>query len=432
MKKAVFAFAAVCMLLISGCRPDSIEAFGGQMPVNSIKPTDTVAFAVPTSAPEPAPTPMPAPIEINIMAAGDIMFQYHAILSAYDKQTKCYDFRYSFEHVKYILESADVAVGNFECTLGGAPYSQRAKLRFSAPDEAAEAVKYAGFDVVSTINNHSYDKGLNGLLSTLAALREAGLVCTGTRADAEEKRYHILDVEGIKIGFAAYTFAARPRGGISIHGYRLEKEAEELVNVFEESGPDDDLREMGRLARQMREDGAEIVVFSVHWGTEYRRKPNSTQKKIAGSLADAGVDIILGSHPHWLQTVDVLKNGETGGKTIVAYSLGNFISNQRKRFKTYFKYSEDCMILSIGVTKRPGEAAKITSVKYIPTWTYMYVKNGCRYYTVVPLEKAVTNPEYYGMGRGRDLRDAKQSLKNTRELMAAPVSKGVIEQMALE
>lgn len=435
MRKAIYAIAAGCIFFVlSGCFSESMQAIGLKTPIDSTQPADTepTQVAVSAAGPEPEPALTPAPAQVSIMAVGDIMFQYHAILSAYDKETKSYDFCYSFEYVKDILESADVAVGNFECTLGGAPYSQRIKLRFSAPDEAADAVKYAGFDVVSTINNHAYDKGLNGLLSTLEVLREKGLVCTGTRASADEKRYHILEVNGIKLGFTAYTFAARPRGGISIHGYRLAKEAEALVNIFAESSLDEDLREMGELASQMREDGAEIVVFSVHWGAEYRRKPNNIQIKMAKSLAESGVDIIFGSHPHWLQTVDVLTNGVTGGKTVVAYSLGNFISNQRKRFKTYFEYSEDCMILNIGITKQPGEAAEITSVKYLPTWTYMYVKNGYRYYTVVPLEKAIASPEHFGISSGRDLRDAEQSLKNTQNLMAAPVSKGIIEMMLLE
>ena len=438
--------AVIFCVLLAGCGGLNDPLSNAEMSSATSKPEDAAPFlptqtavlaatpelTVPTPSPTPEPTPTPGPVEVNIMAVGDLMFQYHAIKTAYDKETKTYDFKNSFEYVKDIISSADIAAGNFESTFGGPEYAQRQELRFSVPDEAADALKYAGFDVLSTVNNHAYDKGSAGVLRTLQVLKERGLTTVGTRGSQEEKPYAIVEAKGIKIGFTAYTFGGRTsKGGVTIHGYRVGNDVIDLMNVYADKTVDEDIAQMGEIIRRMREDGAEIVAFYIHWGTEYKRSPNAIQKKIAQRLADAGADVIFGSHPHWMQPLDVL-TGKNGNKTVVMYSLGNFISNQRDEFEPYFTYSEDCMILNVKVTKQPGGAAEITSVEYLPTWTYMFTVKGLRHYTVVPLEKAIASPADFGMNTGRDVRDAKKSLNHTLELMAKAEEKGYVTMMKLD
>lgn len=392
----------------------------------------------PTAEPtvEVTPTPVPEPTEINLMAVGDIMFQYFEIQSAYDRAAKSYDFNYSFQYMKDILSSADLALGNFECTLGGKPpYSQRKSLIFNAPDAAADALKIAGFDLLQTANNHANNTGSTGILRTVQVLSDRGMVCTGVRKNAEDKPYVILDVKGIKIGFTSYSWCTRLAGGNAALDYqKLDKSVKDLVNVFSNKTLDKDIKDMGRMAQQMREDGAEVVVFGMHWGAEYRRDPDSNQKKIAQGLADAGVDVVIGSHPHWLQTVDMLPNKVTGGKTIVAYSLGNFISCQRDEFKGTgynFKYSEDCMILNLKIVKQPGGAASVSRLEYLPAWTFMYDDKG-RHFTVLPLEKAIASPEAYGLRTKGTVNQAKRSFENTQKLFAGAVAKGYLSLMKTE
>jgi len=351
---------------------------------------------------------------------GDIMFHEGEINAAYDKKTKEYNFDYDFKYIKDIISSADIALGNFECTFGGPNkvYSKVSIKSFSVPDAAADALKNAGFDILSAANNHINDRSRDGLIRTVKTMQDKGITCIGARADTSEKKYYITDVKGVKIGFTAYTFNSRNS---------------DLVNSYSTSNITNELSNMSKVVQDMRSDGAEIVVFFIHWGTEYSRQPNSTQKKLAQGLADAGVDIIFGSHPHWMQTVDLLTSAKTGKKTVVAYSLGNFISNQRSSFQPFFKYSEDCMILNVKIVKQPGGSAQVSSVEYLPTWTLMYNNAaGKRLYTVIPLEKALAKPESYDITTNANIKKAQTSLNNTQSLLASAVADGDLTLMKLD
>ncbi len=172
---------------------------------------------------------------------------------------------------------------------------------------------------------------------------------------------------------------------------------------------------------EMREAGAEIVILFIHWGSEYLAKnPAASRQSSRTSLSRR--DIIFGSHPHVLQPADILTS-ESGHRTIVAYSLGNFISNQRTRFNPKFKYTEDCMILNVSVTKPFGENAYVSGVAYLPTWTMMYTSGGKRHYTVLPIEKGSAKPEAYDLLTEYDKKKAQKSLMTQTPLWLMP-SKG--------
>ena len=351
------------------------------------------------------------------MAVGDIMFHGAQITAAYNSKTNSYNFDYSYQFVKDIISSADLAIGNFECTLGGPekPYSQPDSMSFNVPDTAADALKGAGFDILSTANNHSNDRGRDGLIRTVNVLREKGLVCIGTRKEASEKPYYIADIKGIKVGFTAYTFGSRNS---------------DLLNVYS-TNIANELAKMSKIAKDMRSDGAEIIVFYIHWGSEYQRAPGSSQRKMAQGLADAGVDVIFGSHPHVQQTVEIITSAKSGKKTFVAYSMGNFISNQITRWNAMkFMYTEDSMILNVKIVKRPdGSPAEISAVEYMPTWTMMYKTNGRNYYTVLPLESALKSPDNYDLKTAYDKKKAQKSLDETNKLLANAVSRGYLSKM---
>lgn len=410
------ALLAGCGLLAPTPAPTlepTVEPTAEPTPDPTAEPTPT---PTPTAEPTPEPTPTPQPVEISILAVGDIMFHPSMVEHAYDKSIKGYSFEYNFQFVKDIIGGADLAVGNFECTLGGPdkPYSK--PMSFSAPDEAADALVNAGFDILSTANNHSNDRGRDGLIRTVQVMREKGIVPVGSRMEESEKPYAIADVKGIKVGVTGYTFGSRN---------------DDILNTFS-SSTDKAVQEMKQVAEDMRADGAEIVVFIVHWGSEYARKPGSSQIKMAQGLADAGVDIIFGSHPHVLQTVDVLTSEVTGRKTYVAYSTGNFISNQITRWNaTKFKYTEDGMMLDVRVVKPPEGRAEVTSFRYLPTKTMLNLQSSRRKYTVLPIELALQNPDAYDMSE-YEIKKAKTSLEDTTELLADAVGEGDIAAMAAD
>lgn len=424
LKRFRIASVILCLLLagcggLRGNTTPPLSATPGPATTTPATPSPT-----PTVAPTPTPTPEPTPTppEVSIMAVGDLLFHYPIITSA-DKMAKDgYDFTYCFQHVKDILGRADLALGNFESTLVENPkeFTVRNSKSFGSPPAAANALAWAGFDILSTANNHCNDRGRDNVILTAQKMAEKGIVPIGTRASADGKWHHIAEVKGMKIGFTAYTYDNRRNT--------------DLVNSFSTSKVTASLAKMAEQVAQLRSEGAEAVVVFIHWGYEYQRKPAAIQKKIAQGLADAGADIIFGSHPHVMQEVDVL-TGKSGNKTLVAYSLGNFISNQRVGYNDDFIYTEDCMILEARLARQPDGKVAFAGAQYLPTWTFMWTKSGQRYYTVVPLEKAIASPEAYGMNpnpKGSDLKKAQLSLKHTRELLAAAVAKGILTQMILD
>lgn len=425
MYRLKIIFTLMLCFMLAGCGAYSGPVASSAPPSATIAPTTAPATVSPTSVPtatatpEPTataePTATPAPVSVNIMAVGDIMFHRKIIDNGYDKSTKTYNFDYNFKYVKDILSSASIAMGNFECTLGGPnkPYSLDGGKIFSAPDTAADALKNAGFDILTCANNHITNKGTDGVIRTAKVFRQKGIEPIGIREKLDEPFYYIADADGIKIGCMAYTYGSG---------------SDKYFSSFSTSK----LQKMSDTIAEMRAQGAEIILFFMHWGSEHQRKPNSSQKKMAQSLADIGVDIVLGSHPHELQPVDMLTSAKTGKKTLVVYSLGNFISNQRKRYNAAWTYAEDCMIINVKITKQPGGEAAVSGVEYLPTWTLMYNKGSHRYYTVLPLEKALKSPGSYELSTAGLIKDAQTSLNNTNKLMADAVAKGYLSLMKLD
>lgn len=428
MSRAKITALLLALILLAGCsgigrqivpptQPPVSNAPMKAADSNDAQTPESTATETPAATPTAtiAPTPAPAPIEVNLMAVGDIMFHGSQIAAAYDSKTKTYNFEKSYQFIKDVISSADLAIGNFECTFGGPnkPYSQPSSMSFNAPDSGADALSWTGFDILSTANNHSNDRGRDGVIRTVKIIRDKGLVCVGTRMNSTEKPYAVVDVKGIKIGFTGFSFGSRNS---------------DILNVYSTSN----LTKMKQVASDMRKDGAEIVVFFIHWGTEYQRSPGSSQKKIAQALADAGVDIIFGSHPHVLQTVDFITSQKTGKKTFVAYSMGNFISNQITRWNaTKFMYTEDGMILDVKIVKQAdGSPAVVSSVQYLPTKTMMATPGGKRLYAVIPIEKALKSPAAYDMS-AYEVKKAKKSLNDTNALLAGAVADGDISLMKL-
>lgn len=323
---------------------------------------------------------------IEIVATGDVLIHKEILDTQYDGDTGEYDFTNNFQYIKKYLEGADLAIGNLETTLAGIEnYGFSGYPSFNSPDSLADAMKDAGYDVVANMNNHALDRDVNGYKRTREILVNRGFNVIGTRATTEDKRYVIKDIEEIKLGIISYGYTMTAEGNVKgLNGLPIDEELLPLMNHFHPDTLDEDLNNMKEQIALMRQDGAEVIIFYMHWGDEYELEPNETQKYIAQFLADEKVDIIFGTHPHSLQPIDIIESTDKTSKTPVIYSMGNFLSSQRTE-RIGNPYTEDGVIVSVDITKDMSTNVVTVQVpSYIPTWVNWYEKGGRLFYEVVP------------------------------------------------
>ena len=358
-----------------------------------------------------------APVFLKITAVGDIMVHGPQLRAQWNERTKTHDFHNNFQFVTDHLQQADLALCNLETTFGGEDRGYTSFPMFNSPDSLADALKAAGFHGASTTNNHTLDTGVPGMLRTLDVLREKGIQTVGTRKDPSEDAFQVIERKGIKIGLTAYTYETPLWGTFkTINAIKIPKEAEALIDTFGYGSLEHDLEKMKERIQQMRAAGAEVIVFYLHWGNEYEREPNTLQRQIASYLAEQGVDIIFGSHPHVLQSIEYIQTPDK--ETLVVYSMGNFLSNQRYEILKN-RYTEDGMIVNIHLRKNTSDSpVAIEAVTYIPTWIHRYTKEKKLVYEILPLPMALEQPEKYNLSAAKDsLWRAENSLKNTVTMM---------------
>lgn len=327
---------------------------------------------------------------IRITAVGDILVHETQLASQYDAEKKKYDFKDNFEYVKPYIEEADYAIANLETTLAGEKEKFTGFPIFNSPDEILDALIYSGFNLLSAANNHILDKGASGLIRTAKVVKNKGFDLMGIKEKAEDKSYVVKEIKGIKFGFTNYVFETDKKGNVrTLNSLKIPNTALELFDRFNYSELEKDYKKMQDRIKEMKSQGAEVIIFSMHWGNEYERKPNDHQKKIANKLADMGVDVIIGGHPHVLQPMEYIDSKVSNKKTLVLYSLGNFLSNQRREIINN-KYPEDGIIVNIDFKKQGASGVELESVSYIPTWVYRQPIKGEKYsYKIIPLNEVV-------------------------------------------
>lgn len=251
------------------------------------------------------------PAKAEMVFAGDAM-QHQSQLDAARTSNGGYDYSDYFAAIEPYIQSADMAVVNLETPLGGKPYS--GYPMFCAPDDYAKALKDAGFDFFLTANNHMLDRRDRGLRRTIGVLDSLGVESIGIYNSKESRSAQlpkIVNVKGFKVGMLNYTYGTN---GITIQG-------NVVVDYIDHSLIERDVA-------QARAGGAEIVCVCLHWGEEYHLLPTAGQKRLADRLTKLGVDLIIGGHPHVIQPME-LRDNPRGKKSLVVYSLGNFISGMR-------------------------------------------------------------------------------------------------------
>jgi poly-gamma-glutamate synthesis protein (capsule biosynthesis protein) len=281
---------------------------------------------------------------LRIVFAGDIM-GHDSQIAAARVDSNTYDYTGCFRHLKPYLEEADIAVGNLEVTHAGPPF--KGYPRFSSPDELSDALLDAGFNVLVNANNHALDRGKEGFERTQQVLDEKGMILTGTFLSPDQKELNyplILEKNGILVALLNYTYGTNS----------IVADTPNVVNYIDTMLIRQDIRK----AQLVEPD---FIIACMHWGKEYQREENSTQQSLARFLFSQGVDAIIGSHPHVVQPIRYEHDGSHYIRPVV-YSLGNFVSNQRDRYRNGG--------ILFGLELHKTDATRITGIDFLPVYVH--------------------------------------------------------------
>ena len=302
---------------------------------------------------------------VSISVVGDLMC--HSVQFNYARvEADSFDFTGVFREVKKYLNSSDFTYGNLETVLAGKSKSYSGYPFFNTPDAFLDAINNAGFDMLVTANNHALDQGEKGVFRTIKKMDEIGINHTGTFISQRDRdSVRIVNLKNIKLAVLAYTYGT--------NDIPVPKGKNYLINLIDFDLIESDIA-------KARKDGAEIVLVNFHYGEEYKREPVTFQNEVVNKTIEAGADIIIGGHPHVIQPVNYFKTDSAKLDTgFVAYSMGNFISNQR------WRYSDAGLILNIQLVKnRNTDSIYIKNVSYVPTWVFKGSTENKKEYIILP------------------------------------------------
>ena len=305
------------------------------------------------SRPVPGPVP-PVPVSVSLVAVGDILMHEDVKRAASQDPG---GFPALWADLVPLFQGADLAFGNLESPVAPTTGRPGVPFQFNAPATLPAALRASGFTVLATANNHAFDQGAKGVRETLERLRAERLVALGSGEDrAQAEVTQILERQGIRVAFLGFT---------DLFNLDLNQRATEpWVRPL-------DLEPALQAVREAR-GRAEVVVVSVHWGNEYQHLPTKRQRDIARALVEAGCDLLLGHHPHVLQPVELVE--AEGRKALVAYSLGNFISNQDRMYRAdHFPVAEgdnrDGAALKVRFERQPEGGVALAEARVEPLWT---------------------------------------------------------------
>lgn len=298
---------------------------------------------------------------LSLLFLGDIMQHDSQIRAAYNDGTSgnTYDYASCFQFVRPYIESVDLAIGNIELTFAGPPY--KGYPQFSAPDELAIALKDMGMDVLVTANNHSLDRGRKGVDRTIEMLDSLKILHTGTFRDTVDRMNDyplIIEKNGFTLALLNYTYGT--------NGILVTKP--NVVNML-------DTALIRRDIIRAKETNPDFIIVFTHWGQEYQSQPSIQQKRITEFCFNNGAQLVIGSHPHVLQPMEWRKEKVQ----LVTYSLGNFVSGQRDRYK------DGGAMIYVNLIKIKFDSLAFTAIDsagYILEWVYRTADTKRDYYVL--------------------------------------------------
>ena len=360
-------------------------------PTTTQTPTTTVP---PTTQAPTTQAPVVKESSFTLSATGDMLMHMPVVNTS--AVSGGYDFSPVFSYFMDYVQKADYAAANLETTLAGTDngYAYSGYPCFNCPDQIVTGLKDAGFDLVLTANNHSYDTRGVGLRRTVQTVRDLGLANLGTKADANEPNYLVVERNGISLGLMCYTYEDNATAeGKAPNWITMKEEDAPLINSFDYTNLDLFYAEVKENMAQMEEQGADATVLFVHWGYEYQLKEHESQNEIAQALCDLGVDVIIGGHPHVVQPVELLQSTtDETHKTVCLYSMGNAVSNQRRQnMNLNTGHTEDGVLFSVTFSRYSDGTVILESADLLPTWVYLGTNPVAEKwaYTILPLDDEI-------------------------------------------
>jgi hypothetical protein len=310
--------------------------------------------------------------KISLLATGDTVMHNDVVkYGLLDDGT--YNYNGYLTEVSDIVKQYDIAYYNQETILGGASLGYSYYPMFNSPTEWGDAMVNAGFNTVSLASNHAFDKHEQGVINSVTYWKSKNVTYNGQAISQEERDIiPIVTKNNITYAFLSYTYGT--------NGINVPSNESYMVNVYSD--------EQAKLDIDKVKDKVDVIIVAMHWGTEYMQTPTDEQVREAQYLADLGVNIIIGNHPHSLQPITWLNNNNT----LVIYSLGNFISNQGILYSTigYKGVIGAFATLNIDKTTFNGES-KISLDNLEVELLYTYKNSQQRYYKIIPFSKMNNN-----------------------------------------
>ena len=350
MRKYIY----ICVIIVAGVFLFSTCKTSEKTVVKEEAPVEVAADkAKEYQTPKPVtylPPPADSVSSISINLVGDLMCHLPQTNNA-KLSDGTFDFNPSFEYIKPYLQDADITIGNLETTFAGTSQPYAGYPAFNSPDEYCTAIKNAGFDFLVTANNHSMDTREAGLLRTIEVIKKHKLGYAGTYLNQRDHdSIRILNIKGIKLGILNYTYGTNGSYPSSDHKY--------MLNVIDSSG-------IVSAVKLAKSNGAEIVLVFYHMGVENITEPTQAQKDAVRFALQAGAALVIGAHPHVIGPTRKLYSDAINDTAFVAYSLGNFLSNQ------YWRYTDAGVILKLVVQKNHTKnKVFFKEASFTPTWVY--------------------------------------------------------------
>ncbi len=337
-------------------------------------------------------------ITVTISAVGDIMC--HLPQMDYAKIAKdSFDFNPVFRLVAENLSKADFTFGNLETVTAGEESRYSGYPRFNSPSALLDALKNSGFDLLTTSNNHSLDRGEMGIRKTISELNGRGINYNGTYVDQRDRdSVRIFNIKGISIAFLAYSYGT--------NGNPIPKGKPYLINLI-------DYGLISRDIQTAKNKNPDLILVHYHFGEEYNHEPSNFQSEVVKKTIDMGADIIISGHPHVLQPIQFIKSEKNIlDSVLVAYSLGNFISNQRKR------YSDAGGILTLHIEKKLFEnTIRISEVDFVPTYVFKGNTGSKNEFIILPSIISSKNPISAYLNKNH-IKRMEESVIDTKEVLS--------------
>jgi len=329
---------------------------------------------------------------LSLLFIGDIMGHDTQIRSAEKTESSTWDYNDVFTYVSPVISESDLAIANLEVTLAGPPY--KGYPRFSSPAALAEACRNAGINYLVTANNHAADRGEKGITATINTLDSLGIYHTGTfrnKADKDSLHPLMINHKGINIALLNYTYG--------LNGLTAKEPV--IVNMLEQ-----DI--VARDIEKAVNEKADFIILFLHWGNEYDTIPSASQVAMTEYFFSCGADLIIGSHPHVIQKMIWHRSDSTYNNKAVVYSLGNFVTNQRK------PRTDGGTMVRIDLVKTDTSVI-ISDAGYYLTWVYTPFEKDRRRFYILPCSEFESRQDFFK--NSEDYEKMKKFIYDSRRLL---------------